>query len=183
MYLNKKSSWAVAAMIATAGLLSACGDPDGGGGSSGSRGDIHGSSGPNGGQGLGNDRVSGSDLDDGNGVLHVWPQSIADRVFFETDKTSIKPDGQELLGKWIGFLNSHPRDQILIEGHSDERGTREYNLGLGERRANAVKEFLVAGGIQAERIKTVSYGKERPATLGSNNEAYAQNRRAVGILQ
>ena len=120
-------------------------------------------------------------LDDG--VLHVWPQDVADRVFFDTDKSSVKPEGRSLLASWITFLKAHPKDQLLIEGHSDERGTREYNLALGDRRAAAIKEFLVAGGIQEERIKTISYGKERPATLGSNEAAYAQNRRAVGVLQ
>lgn len=120
-------------------------------------------------------------LDDG--VVHVWPQEVADRVFFDTDKYSVKPEGRELLGRWIAFLQSHPRDQLLIEGHSDEHGTRDYNLALGDRRATAIKEFLVAGGVQAERIKTVSYGKERPAVLGSNEGAYSQNRRAVGVLQ
>ena len=126
-------------------------------------------------------RIPKNPLDDG--VIHIWPQDVADRVFFDTDKYTVKPEGRELLGKWIAFLQAHPKDQLLIEGHSDERGTREYNLALGERRAASIKEALVAGGIQAERIKTISYGKERPAILGSNDGAYAQNRRAVGVLQ
>ena len=120
-------------------------------------------------------------LDDG--VLHIWPQEVTDRVFFDTDKSVVRQEGREVLGKWVAFLNAHPRDQLLIEGHSDERGTREYNLALGDRRASAIKDYLVSNGIQAERIKTLSYGKERPATLGSNEAAYAQNRRAVGVLQ
>jgi peptidoglycan-associated lipoprotein len=110
-------------------------------------------------------------------------KNVGDRVFFDFDKSVIKPEGKEQLTKWVAFLNKYPNDQILIEGHCDERGTREYNLALGERRANAVKEFLVANGIQASRLKTVSYGKERPAVLGSNEAAWAQNRRGVGVIQ
>ncbi len=181
MYRNKRSILAVLAMIMTTGLLSACQDPDSSGSSGGGLNQNFQSRQQDGSGIQGGDAISGSALDDG--VLHVWPQSIADRVFFETDKSSVKPEGQALLGKWIAFLTSHPRDQLLIEGHSDERGTREYNLALGERRANAIKEFLVAGGIQSDRIKTVSYGKEVPAIIGSNDAAYAQNRRAVGVLQ
>ncbi|HVI49793.1 MAG TPA: OmpA family protein, partial [Candidatus Sulfotelmatobacter sp.] len=71
---------------------------------------------------------------------------------------------------------------LTVEGHADERGTREYNIALGEKRANSVKEFLVAQGVQASRLKTVSYGKERPAVLGSNETAWAQNRRGVGVI-
>ena len=83
----------------------------------------------------------------------------------------------------VAFLKKYPNDQLVVEGHADERGTREYNLALGERRANAVKDFLVAQGIQASRLKTISYGKERPAVLGSNEAAWAQNRRGVGVVQ
>jgi len=181
MYRNKRSILAVLAMIMTVGSLSACQDADSGGSSGGGLNQNFHSRQQDGSGGQGGDAISGSALDDG--VLHVWPQSIADRVFFETDKSSIKPEGQDVLGKWVSFLNSHPRDQLLIEGHSDEHGTREYNLALGERRANAIKEFLVASGIQAERIKTVSYGKEMPAIIGSNEAAWSQNRRGVGVLQ
>ena len=175
MYPNKRSSLAVLAMIMTAGLLSACQDAGSGPGTVEAMADGHARSNATG------NTIDRNTLDDG--VLHVWPQSVADRVFFDTDKTSIKPEGRDLLIKWVAFLNGHPKDQLLIEGHSDERGTREYNLALGERRASAIKEFLVASGLQADRIKTVSYGKERPAIIGSNESAYAQNRRAVGILQ
>lgn len=178
MNRNKSSSLAVLAMIATAGLLSACQDPiPAGGGTQTANNGYQQQSG----SGMTGGGIDRNVLDDG--VLHVWPQSVADRVFFETDKSAIKPEGRDLLLKWVAFLNSHPRDQLLIEGHSDERGTREYNLALGERRAEAIKEFLVASGLQADRIKTVSYGKERPAVIGSNDGAYSQNRRAVGILQ
>jgi peptidoglycan-associated lipoprotein len=110
-------------------------------------------------------------------------KNVGDRVFFDYDKSSLKPEGKDQLTKWVAFLQKYPNDQILVEGHADERGTREYNLALGERRANSVKEFLVANGVQVARIKTVSYGKERPAVLGSNEAAYAQNRRGVGVIQ
>lgn len=110
-------------------------------------------------------------------------KNVGDRVFFDFDKYSLKPEARDQLGKWVAFLKKYPNDQIVVEGHADERGTREYNLALGERRANSVKDFLVAQGIQASRLKTISYGKERPAVLGSNEAAWAQNRRAVGVIQ
>jgi peptidoglycan-associated lipoprotein len=110
-------------------------------------------------------------------------KNVGDRVFFDYDKSSLKPEGKDQLTKWVAFLKKFPNDQLLVEGHCDERGTREYNLALGEKRANAVKEFLVANGVEAARLKTVSYGKERPAVLGSNEAAYAQNRRGVGVIQ
>jgi peptidoglycan-associated lipoprotein len=94
--------------------------------------------------------------------------SAGDRVFFAFDRSDITPESQQILER-----------QATIEGHCDERGTREYNLALGERRAQAVKNVLVASGIPASRISTISYGKERPAVVGSSEEAYAQNRRAV----
>jgi len=112
-----------------------------------------------------------------------FQKNVGDRVFFDFDKSALKPEGKDLLGKWVAFLKKYPNDQLTVEGHTDERGTREYNLALGERRANTVKEFLVANGVQATRLKTVSYGKERPAVLGSNEVAWAQNRRGVGIIQ
>ena len=177
MKINGNKALAIAVIALTGIGLSACGSPDSASGGGG------GNNGPvNGPTNYSQRAVTGKDVL-GDGVLHVWPQEVADRVFFDTDKYTVKPEGRDLLGKWIVFLQSHPRDQLMIEGHSDERGPREYNLALGERRAASIKEFLVAGGIQAERIKTVSYGKERPAVLGSNEPAYAQNRRAVGVLQ
>ncbi len=110
-------------------------------------------------------------------------KNVGDRVFFDFDKYNLKPEGRDQLAKWVAFLKKFPNDQLVIEGHCDERGTREYNLALGERRANSVKDFLVAQGVQASRLKTISYGKERPAVLGSNEAAWAQNRRGVGVVQ
>jgi peptidoglycan-associated lipoprotein len=107
---------------------------------------------------------------------------VGDRVFFDFDKSVIKPEGQTTLQHQADWLKRYPNFAITIEGHCDERGTREYNLALGERRATAVRNALVALGIPASRIKTISYGKERPAVLGSNEAAWAQNRRGVTVL-
>ncbi|HXP97213.1 MAG TPA: peptidoglycan-associated lipoprotein Pal [Telmatospirillum sp.] len=109
--------------------------------------------------------------------------NVGDRVFFAFDKYSLTPEAKDQLGKWVAFLKKFPNDQLVVEGHADERGTREYNLALGERRANSIKDFLVSQGVQASRLKTISYGKERPAVLGSNETSWAQNRRGVGVIQ
>lgn len=105
--------------------------------------------------------------------------SAGDRVFFAFDRSDISPEAREILARQADWLRRYPNVTVTIEGHCDERGTREYNLALGERRAQAVKNVLVALGIPASRISTISYGKERPAVVGSSEEAYAQNRRAV----
>ena len=105
--------------------------------------------------------------------------SAGDRVFFAFDRSDITPEAQQILARQADWLRRYPNVTVTIEGHCDERGTREYNLALGERRAQAVKNVLVASGIPAARISTISYGKERPAVVGSSEEAYAQNRRAV----
>ena len=105
--------------------------------------------------------------------------SAGDRVFFAFDRSDITPEAQEILARQADWLRRYPNVAVTIEGHCDERGTREYNLALGERRAQAVKNVLGASGIPASRISTISYGKERPAVVGSSEDAYAQNRRAV----
>jgi peptidoglycan-associated lipoprotein len=105
--------------------------------------------------------------------------SAGDRVFFAFDRSDITPEARETLTRQADWLRRYPNVTVTIEGHCDERGTREYNLALGERRAQAAKNVLVALGIPASRISTISYGKERPAVVGSTEEAYAQNRRAV----
>ncbi len=108
--------------------------------------------------------------------------TVGDRVFFDYDKSVVKPEGRTLLNRQAAWLKQYGSVAITIEGHCDERGTREYNLALGERRANAVKDYLVAQGISASRIKTISYGKERPVALGSNEAAWSQNRRGVTVV-
>ena len=109
--------------------------------------------------------------------------NVGDRVFFDFNKSDLKPEARRTLERQAAWLKQYQNVRVAIEGHCDERGTREYNLALGEKRATAVKEFLVANGVAASRLKTVSYGKERPAVLGSNEAAYAQNRRGVGVIQ
>jgi peptidoglycan-associated lipoprotein len=108
--------------------------------------------------------------------------SAGDRIFFAFDRSDISPEARETLSRQADWLRRYPNVAVTIEGHCDERGTREYNLALGERRAQAAKNVLVASGIPASRISTISYGKERPAVVGSTEEAYAQNRRAVTVV-
>ena len=104
---------------------------------------------------------------------------VGDRVYFDYDKYNLSPDARNILEKQAAWLSKNTQFNIIIEGHCDERGTREYNLALGERRANAVKDYLAALGIPPNRMSTISYGKERPVALGSNEAAWAQNRRGV----
>jgi peptidoglycan-associated lipoprotein len=108
--------------------------------------------------------------------------SAGDRVFFAFDRADISPEARQILVRQADWLRRYPNVAVTIEGHCDERGTREYNLALGERRAQAVKNVLVASGISGSRISTISYGKERPAVVGSSDESYAQNRRAVTVV-
>jgi peptidoglycan-associated lipoprotein len=106
-----------------------------------------------------------------------------DRVFFEYDSSVLSSDAQATLDKQIAWLGKNTDAQVTIEGHCDERGTREYNLALGERRANSVKKYLVSSGVDASRVTTTSYGKERPAVVGSSSESWAENRRGVTIVK
>ena len=105
-----------------------------------------------------------------------------DVIYFDTDKYNIDSDDATSLRQQAQYLLQYPNIHATIEGHCDERGTREYNLALGERRANAAKDYLVSLGVPAARLNTISYGKERPVALGSNEAAWAQNRRAVTIV-
>ena len=108
--------------------------------------------------------------------------NVGDRVFFDYDKSDLRADARAQVEKWAQWLKKYPQNTVTIEGHCDERGTREYNLALGERRAAAAKKYLAALGIEARRIATISYGKERPAVVGSNEAAWAQNRRDVMVV-
>lgn len=125
----------------------------------------------------------------GAGQMSVRPgsqedlaQNVGDRVFFVTDRSDLTTEARGTLNRQSQWLKTYPQVTITIEGHADERGTREYNLALGERRANAVKNYLIAQGVQSARVKTISYGKERPAVLGSDDGAWAQNRRGVTMV-
>ena len=108
--------------------------------------------------------------------------NVGDRVFFDFDKSDLSSEAQDTIQKVVAWLKTYPDVTLTIEGHCDERGTREYNLALGERRASAVRSYMVALGIDGGRLSTISYGKERPAVLGSNESAWAQNRRAVFVV-
>jgi peptidoglycan-associated lipoprotein len=108
--------------------------------------------------------------------------NVGDRVFFGYDSSELDTDAQELLQDQVAWLKQYSNVSVIIEGHCDERGTREYNLALGEKRAQSVKNYLISLGISADRVSTISYGKERPAVVGSNDGAWAQNRRSVTIV-
>ncbi len=116
------------------------------------------------------------------GSREDFVQNVGDRVFFDFDKSDIKPEGQQTLQRQAAWLKKYANVKVTVEGHCDDRGTLEYNLALGNRRANAVKRALVALGIPAGRITTISYGKERPAVVGDNEAAWAQNRRGVTVI-
>lgn len=105
-----------------------------------------------------------------------------DRVFFAFDSAILSSDAADVLKLQIAWLKANPTAKVVLEGHCDERGTREYNLALGEKRANAVKRYLVLNGIAEDRVVTRSYGKDHPAVTGHNEAAWAQNRRAVTIV-
>ena len=105
-----------------------------------------------------------------------------DRVFFGYDSTSLTSEGEATVRKQANWLNQNSGVNITIEGHCDERGTREYNLALGEKRAQAVKNALISNGVNPSRINTISYGKEFPEFLGSSEEAWSKNRRAVTVI-
>ena len=108
--------------------------------------------------------------------------NVGDRVFFETDKSTLDGEARATLQRQAAWMKTYENLAFTIEGHADERGTREYNLGLGSRRANAVKDYLVSLGVPASRLKTISYGKERPVCLDSTETCWAQNRRAVTVV-
>lgn len=105
-----------------------------------------------------------------------------DTIYFDTDKYDIDSQDQAALRAQAQYMAQYAQIRATVEGHADERGTRDYNLALGERRANAAKNYLVSLGVPANRITTVSYGKERPKAIGSDQAAYAQNRRAVTVI-
>lgn len=106
----------------------------------------------------------------------------SDRVFFAFDSATLDGSAQKTLNRQVEWLKKNSDVSVTVEGHCDERGTREYNLALGERRAAASKRYLVEAGVGTKRISTISYGKERPAVVGSNDNAWALNRRAVTVL-
>lgn len=132
---------------------------------------------------------TGSDTgtDTGTGVVPGSQEDFvanvsSDRVYFGFDQYNVDAEDQATLQSQAQWLQRNPAIRVTLEGHADERGTRDYNIALGERRANAAKNYLASLGIDANRIQVISYGKERPAELGSTEEAYAKNRRAVTVI-
>lgn len=116
------------------------------------------------------------------GSAQDFTVNVGDRIFFDTDSSAIRADAQQTLARQAQWLNQYPQYAITIEGHADERGTREYNLALGARRAAATRDFLVSRGVTASRIKTITYGKERPVAVCDDISCWSQNRRAVTVL-
>jgi len=111
-----------------------------------------------------------------------FSQTVGDRVLFNVDQHVLTAEGKRVLDGQIAWLNANTSYSVVIEGHADEQGTREYNLALGARRAQAVRNYLVAGGISPNRVRTLSYGKERPTEVCSQEGCYSKNRRAVTVL-
>lgn len=116
------------------------------------------------------------------GSAQDFTVNVGDRIFFDTDSSVIRADAQQTLSKQAQWLNQYTNHSVTVEGHADERGTREYNLALGARRAAAARDFLVARGVRANRIRTISYGKERPVAVCDDISCWSQNRRAVTVL-
>ena len=109
--------------------------------------------------------------------------NVGDRVFFDFDRSNIRADQRPVLQRQAEWMGRYPEVRVQVEGHTDERGTREYNLALGQRRANAARDALVAGGVNPSRVSTISFGKDQPAALGSDESSWAQNRRAVTVVR
>jgi peptidoglycan-associated lipoprotein len=108
--------------------------------------------------------------------------NVGDRVFFDTDSSELSDQARATLDKQAQWLNNYNRYAFTIEGHADERGTREYNIALGARRAETVREYLVSRGVSGQRMRTISYGKERPVAVCNDISCWSQNRRAVTVL-
>ncbi|MDB5373916.1 MAG: uncharacterized protein JWP04_2558 [Belnapia sp.] len=168
-------------ILLLAGSLAACGsDPDttaaatGQGGQSSLGGPGGGAGGVGAGQGGVNARP---------GSQEELAATIGDRVFFVTDSASVGADQRPVLDRQAGWLQQYRQVTVTMEGHSDERGTREYNLALSQRRANAARDILVSQGVAGSRISAIGFGKDRPASLGSDEQSWAQNRRAVTVVR
>jgi len=116
------------------------------------------------------------------GSAQDFTVNVGDRIFFDTDSSAIRADAQQTLARQAQWLNQYRTYGIVIEGHADERGTREYNLALGARRAAATRDFLISKGVAANRMRTISYGKERPVAVCDDISCWSQNRRAVTTL-
>lgn len=118
-----------------------------------------------------------------NPLIMEFEKEVGDRVFFKYNSSELSHEAQKTLMHQAKWLKEHTNFSLTVAGHCDERGTREYNIALGERRAEAAKHFLVKHGVDAKRVETISYGKERPAVVGDNEEAWSKNRRSVTELR
>ncbi len=116
------------------------------------------------------------------GSAQDFTVNVGDRIFFDTDSSSIRADAQQTLARQAQWLNKYSSYRIVVEGHADERGTREYNLALGARRAATTRDYLISRGVAGNRLKTISYGKERPVAVCDDISCWSQNRRAVTTL-
>ncbi len=150
------------AVVSALFLLAACDSSSSGDGANGGAG-----SGVAGGYGTGNGEIA---------------PNVGDRVFFALDSSVLSSEAQATLSRQADWLKGNGSVNVVVEGHCDERGTREYNIALGERRASAAKSYLSSVGVDSARVSTISYGKERPAVMGSDESAYSQNRRAVTVI-
>ena len=126
--------------------------------------------------------VSTANLGPAENSVEYFNVVVGDRVFFDTDRHDLSTEAQFILQKQAQWFQANPGTNAVIEGHADERGTREYNLALGARRANSALAFLISQGVESARLRAVSYGKERPVAVGSDEAAWAQNRRAVTVV-
>jgi len=116
------------------------------------------------------------------GTREDFTVNVGDRAFFDVDSSSIRADAQQILARQAQWLARYPHYRVTIEGHADERGTREYNIALGSRRAVATRDFLIGQGVDANRLRTISYGKERPVAVCDDISCWSQNRRAVTVI-
>ncbi|MEO1291880.1 MAG: peptidoglycan-associated lipoprotein Pal [Pseudomonadota bacterium] len=160
---------ALTAALALAGCSSKSQDPSLGG------------SGAGAGAGAGATGVSTATVDPAS--VEFFQVNVGDRVFFRTDSSDLTGEARAVLDRQAEWLRLNPQPSIVIEGHADERGTREYNLALGARRANAVQQYLVSRGVPGRTLRTVTYGKERPVEVCSQDQCWARNRRAVTAVQ
>ncbi len=165
-----------ALMILAALTLAACQNPD----RYGSGADGAGGAGGSGGTGY-VDTTGLGDPSDPRSIAY-FNQTVGDKVLFAVDQSTLSDEARGILTAQASWLNQNPGYAIIIEGHADEQGTREYNLALGARRAASVQQFLISQGVGSGRMKTISYGKERPLEVCSDEACYAKNRRAVTVL-
>jgi peptidoglycan-associated lipoprotein len=165
-------------VLAATAMLAACSSDDTGGASGAGGANAGGPGSGYGTTGVGSSPLGGPGGAGGAGSGSL-AQGVPDRVLFDTDHSSLAPDARATLDAQASWLQQNPRIAVQVAGNADERGTEEYNLALGQRRANAARDYLVTKGVQGSRITTITYGKDRPVALGSTPDAWAQNRNAI----